>query len=129
MFSLINIIIFLWLVRTIKAVLFWIYLWQLKEYHIGRFVDHFRTHKGKKLIFNFLLGIKIVLFPLIFIKPLFFAKAFYFQSYNPVIVSLLLFDILTPVIISVVVLLVQPLFVLARNSILDKARRKMATLE
>src|SRR3989344_361409 len=177
MFSLINIIIFLWLVRTIKAVLFWIYLWQLKEYHIGRFVDHFRTHKGKKLIFNFLLGIKIVLLPLIIIKPLLFiwilgliyvfeflifglqvikntikkpvitsktilllllsyglvilflAKAFYFQSYNPVIVSLLLFDILTPVIISVVVLLIQPLFVLARNSILDKARRKMATLE
>src|SRR3989344_2760055 len=73
MFSLINIIIFLWLVRTIKAVLFWIYLWQLKEYHIGRFVDHFRTHKGKKLIFNFLLGIKIVLLPLIFIRPLLFA--------------------------------------------------------
>jgi len=73
MFSLVSIIISLWLIRTIKVVLFWIYLWQLKEYHIGRFIDHFRTHKGKKLIFNFLLGIKIVLLALILVRPLLFA--------------------------------------------------------
>ncbi len=56
----------LWLVRTTKAVLFWFYLWQLKEYHIGRLLDHFRTEKGKKLIVNELNVSKIfllILFP------------------------------------------------------------------
>lgn len=43
---------FLWFFRTIKIALFYLYLWQLKEYHIGRFLEHFRTEKGKKLIFN-----------------------------------------------------------------------------
>ncbi|MEK7665245.1 MAG: UDP-N-acetylmuramoyl-tripeptide--D-alanyl-D-alanine ligase [Patescibacteria group bacterium] len=51
----------LWFFRTSKHILFWIYLWQLKEYHIGRFLDHFETHKGKKLIFNLLLAVKIIL--------------------------------------------------------------------
>ena len=48
----IYILSFVWLVRTAKAILFWLYLWQLKEYHIGRFLDHFRTEKGKRLIIN-----------------------------------------------------------------------------
>jgi UDP-N-acetylmuramoyl-tripeptide--D-alanyl-D-alanine ligase len=43
---------FLWFCRTSKIVLFYVYLWQLKEYHIGRFLDHFNTTKGKSLIFN-----------------------------------------------------------------------------
>ena len=50
----------LWLIIFTKKLLFWVYLWQLKEYHIGRFVDHFRTFKGKKLIFNYLLLVKIL---------------------------------------------------------------------
>jgi len=59
---------FFWLIRTVKAVLFWIYLWQLKEYHIGRFLDHFRTHKGKRLFFSYLFIIKLLLLVLIFIN-------------------------------------------------------------
>lgn len=51
----------LWLVIFTKKLFFWTYLWQLKEYHIGRFIDHFRTHKGKKLIFNYLLLVKVLL--------------------------------------------------------------------
>ena len=51
----------LWLVRETKAILFWLYLWQLKEYRIGRFLDHFRTEKGKKLLFNPLIFLKILL--------------------------------------------------------------------
>ncbi len=50
---------FFWFIRTIKVVLFWLYLWQLKEYHFGRFRDHFRTEKGKKLLFNTLILLKI----------------------------------------------------------------------
>jgi len=59
-----------WFIRTAKVVLFWIYLWQLKEYHIGRFLDHFRTSKGKKLIFHPLQLFKIVLLGLFLFTPL-----------------------------------------------------------
>ncbi len=52
---------FLWFLRQTKATLFWIYLWQLKEYHLGRFLDLFRTERGKKLFFNWLFILKIVL--------------------------------------------------------------------
>jgi len=51
----------LWLVRTTKFVLFWFYLWQLKEYHTGRFLDHFNTENGKKLILNGLNVFKLFL--------------------------------------------------------------------
>jgi len=54
-------IIFFWFVIFGKKFLFWSWLWQLKEYHRGRFLDHFRTDKGKKLIFNPLLAIKLIL--------------------------------------------------------------------
>ena len=52
---------FFWFWRQLKTTLFWLYLWQLKEYHIGRFLDHFRTHKGKKLFLNWLFIFKIFL--------------------------------------------------------------------
>lgn len=49
-----------WLFAFIRKLLFWVYLWQLKEYHIGRFVDHFRTYKGKKIFLNYFLLAKIL---------------------------------------------------------------------
>ena len=74
MFLLLNI---LWLIRTSKFVLFWIYLWQLKEYHVGRFLDHFKTYKGKKLFFNYFLLSKIILLLLFVFSPWFFSLWFY----------------------------------------------------
>lgn len=212
---------FLWFIRTAKSVLFWIYLWQLKEYHIGRFIDHFRTFKGKKLIFNKLLFIKLLLvvfylfgflyyhyrlsqfLGLIFKYPIvlddfdyFWGWFFFLSSFlifflymieagysilalirrrvkRPILTIktglliffgiamecqfifiawnfadyylyqtrllfgivlaiavlsffLLLFDILTPLIISGIVLLFQPITVLARNRIIQKAKKKRA---
>ncbi|MCX6719625.1 MAG: UDP-N-acetylmuramoyl-tripeptide--D-alanyl-D-alanine ligase [Candidatus Staskawiczbacteria bacterium] len=62
----------LWFIWMLKYVLFWLYLWQLKEYHLGRFVDHFRTHKGKKLLFSFEQIFKLVLLIfLLLLKDLF----------------------------------------------------------
>ena len=57
-----------WLMRIVKVTLFYLYLWQLKEYHIGRFLDHFRTDKGKRLLLNkILLGeILLLVFPISF---------------------------------------------------------------
>lgn len=50
----------LWSIRTTKNILFYLYLWQLKEYHVGRFIDHFRTEKGKKVLLNYIVFAKII---------------------------------------------------------------------
>ncbi len=50
-----------WLLKTIKYILFWLYLWQLKEYHVGRFRDHFRTKKGRRAFFHSFFWIELVL--------------------------------------------------------------------
>lgn len=57
-----------WLVVFNKKILFWVWLWQLKEYHWGRFRAHFQTHKGKRLILNWLNFLKfaLILFPFLF---------------------------------------------------------------
>ena len=65
-----------WFIRTTKFVFFYIYLWQLKEYHIGRFFDHFQTEKGKKLLLNPLYFLKVILLILFFAFP-------YSSSYFP----------------------------------------------
>ena len=169
---------FLWVTRTVKNILFWLYLWQLKEYHIGRFRDHFRTAKGKELLFNELLLTKIFLLyflslnsnyvfwviiavaliyfaesakaisgylekkikkPVITKKTILLIAASLLSAVLFLIVVLLVgkdlrnivfwflaFDILTPVIVSAVVLLSQPFTVLKRNKILERAREKRA---
>ena len=173
MFLLINIISFFWWARTIKAILFWVYLWQLKEYHVGRFLDHFRTASGKKIFYNWLFLSKIILVFLLSIqyelilyvifaiylaesalffqgiaqnrikKPVFTAKAklltivsialylFLVHGYikNGFLFYILIFDILTPVFVSLVVLMFQPFFVYGRNKILKKAKEKIRGFE
>ena len=177
-----------WLLRQTKSILFWLFLWQLKEYHTGRFADHFRTEKGKRLLINKLFGIKIFLLLTYFIYPLvlifglfliytlealkalkdifekkikapvltkktiflisigllveisfliFLSRLIKGTAIGELIVSfpettsislfsfwLLIFDILTPAIVSVFVLIFQPLAVLGRNQIINRAKRK-----
>jgi len=167
---------FLWFIRTTKAILFYLYLWQLKEYHVGRFFDHFRTEKGRRLILNPLNVIKIILllsfpaYPLLLMfsvfvlyifeflktifdflreqlkRPVFTFKAVFLISAALIFESIFLFvllqnikgvenivwfifwlfifDILTPIISSLVVLIFQPLAVLQRNRIIKKAKIK-----
>ncbi len=57
---LIILLLLLWSIRCIKAELFWLYLLQLKEYKTKRFIDHFRTEKGQRL-----LGDKINIFKIL----------------------------------------------------------------
>lgn len=159
----------LWFIWEAKYVLFWLYLWQLKEYHAGRFLDHFNTHKGKKLIFNYSQILKLALLLFLFfagnfssflltvlaivytVQAAIFAKALLDKTVKkPVITSktlfligvsfavviavllfgsakiYILFDLLTPLAVSVVVLPFQPFFVALRNNILKKAAAKMA---
>ena len=164
-----------WFIWILKYVLFWLYLWQLKDYHIGRFIDHFRTKKGKKLIFSLEQIIKLVIFIFLILTPnlfsflfvilflIYFSEAILFFrsvlnrsfkkpqktvkalflatiSFAVIIIFwfkvlvigdqlqlplILGFDILTPIIISIVVLFFQPFFVAIRNGILGKAGVKM----
>ncbi|MFC1630224.1 Mur ligase family protein [Patescibacteria group bacterium] len=66
-----------WLLRTTKFVLFYLYLWQLKEYHLGRFFDHFRTEKGKGLLWNPVEFLKILILAFFFIFPYYFSSSSY----------------------------------------------------
>ena len=181
----------LWFIRETKAILFWLYLWQLKEYHIGRFLDHFQTEKGRQLLLNKLVFLKIfllllslalsydnwpiqvdylidllllslifILFGLYFLesfkvfkdflektikKPVWTKKSLFLTSISliPVIAlflvllfgnidtfsAMLAFDILTPAIVSVIVLFFQPFAVLGRNQIIKKASEKRAQFQ
>lgn len=165
----------IWIFRQIKYTLFWIYLWQLKEYHIGRFLSHFATSQGRNLFLNKLLLLKLILLIipfflegenyyyvlslcLLFLYALEFLKLlkdFIFSQlkapvwtvktiflflttlaaevfYLWVIVNekdffysgLILFDIFTPLLISLAVLLFQPLSFLWRVFIIRRAIQK-----
>lgn len=58
-----------WLIVFTKKLFFWTYLWQLKEYHIGRFIEHFKTYQGKKLILNPISVIEFILIILLIFSP------------------------------------------------------------
>ena len=169
----------LWFIWMLKYVLFWLYLWQLKEYHFGRFADHFTTHSGKKILLDFFQILKIILlvfflisssffvylFSILFLvylaETLIFLRAIFkksvkkpkrtFKTLFLTIISfvaviayllwtfkfkdaeqpalLLIFDILTPFIISVIVLFFQPFLVFVRNQKLKKAKEKLEKIK
>jgi UDP-N-acetylmuramoyl-tripeptide--D-alanyl-D-alanine ligase len=176
-----------WFIREIKSTLFWLYLWQLKEYHIGRFIDHFRTEKGKKIFFNPYFLFKIILVFIFFqflfkslptcqknisnlflshllitlyffelakgffdffkkklktpvftkkiiflIFIIFLFQIFYFFSiFQKELFSfyLLIFDILTPAIVSGIVLIFQPFTAVIRYLTIKKAKKKRGEFE
>ncbi len=195
---LISISIF-WLIRSAKIILFWVYLWQLKDYHIPRFLAHFQTEKGRQILLSKLRFLKIILLlcflssniilffhdafastvflPLILLvlyslesirtikgfiqrklkMPVFTKKTMpilglifilftlcplflwqkiqqtaFIYNYPPLLkfcFSLLLIDILSPIILSLLILSFQPLTVLLRNQILKKAKLKRKKLK
>ncbi len=65
-------------------------------------------------------------FKTLFLTTISFLIVFIFLFLDLEILYFLIFDILTPVIVSFVVLLIQPFFVLARNNILKKAENKIS---
>jgi UDP-N-acetylmuramoyl-tripeptide--D-alanyl-D-alanine ligase len=185
----IKLLLIFWFLECLKQALFWIYLWQLKEYHIPRFIDHFETAKGKQLLYNKLRIFKIVLLVLMilslsqffsrqgnfgtngflifwlyilffvylaqaglflkqvftgnFRRPKITAKTLILLAISVLIifgflylainsdypVYLLALDAFMPIIVSAVVLLVQPFFVFLRNRILKKAKKKIEFLK
>lgn len=61
-------LLFFFSLKQIKNLLFWTYLWQLKNYHIGRFLAHFSTYKGRRIIFNPVNFLKLFLLILCFLN-------------------------------------------------------------
>ena len=76
--------------RQIKALFFWLYLWQLKEYHLGRLIDHFRTYKGKLIFLNKVFITKCFLL-------LFFILFLFIRNFVPPVLAL------TPIFLLLVV--------------------------
>ncbi len=121
----------LWFLIFTKVFLFWLWLWQLKEYHWGRFCAHFETQKWKKIISSFwrvklpkftkktitilFFGIVLEILILFYIFPL-EDSAFY--------VSLLILLILSPAISSLLILFFQIPTALLKNKILKRAQQK-----
>jgi len=166
--SALNIFYILWAIQTAKAMFFWLYLWQLKEYHLKRFIDHFRTEKGKQILHSPVRLVKILFlalalflpmfWPILIVyaaqtaafltktspkKPVFTAKMVFLTlintagfsaialyssrlALNHAVIILLLTDIVSPLIVSGIVLLLQPFAVLFRQHIINRAKTKRA---
>ncbi|MDD3292931.1 MAG: Mur ligase family protein [Candidatus Pacebacteria bacterium] len=179
-YFLILTLFFLWFLKITKDILFWFYLWQLKNYHIGRFLSHFKTEAGKKIINNWIILLVfalivrfamdniLIIFALIYFcyclygsislilkrfkKPEFTNKILFllFFCFLPLIagffllivflketiilnkiflILLLIIDLLIPLYVSLIVLFFQPITVILRNRIINKAKNKRKKLE
>ena len=121
----------IWFIIFSKTFFFWVWLWQLKEYHCGRFRAHFETQKLKKKISSFYwlklpkLTKKtiVILFFGIFLEGLII---FYIFPLKNIIFYLLLLAllVLSPIISSLLVLFFQIPTVILRRRILKKAKQK-----
>ncbi|MDP2864580.1 MAG: hypothetical protein Q8N73_02940, partial [bacterium] len=121
----------IWFLIFTKTLFFWLWLWQLKEYHFGRFRAHFETQKWEKIISSFwrvklpkftqktitilFFGILLESLILFYISPL-KDSAFY--------ISLLILLILSPAISSLLILFFQIPTDVLRNKILKRAKQK-----
>ena len=52
MSSTFKLFLFCFVVLFTEKVFFWLYLWQLKNYHLKRLMAHLTTHQGKHLLLN-----------------------------------------------------------------------------
>ena len=111
----------LWFIIFIKSFFFWLWLWQLKEYHLGRFKAHFEAQKFKKFISSF--------WRLKFPK---FTKKIILISFSGILLQLLMLFYLPPFLVIILTILFFPLFVLSfqiptflwRKIIIKKATKK-----
>ena len=111
----------LWFIIFIKSFFFWLWLWQLKEYHLGRFKAHFEAQKFKKFISSF--------WRLKFPK---FTKKIILISFSSILLQLLMLFYLPLFLVIILTILFFPLFVLSfqiptflwRKIIIKKATKK-----
>jgi len=121
----------LWFLIFIKALFFWVWLWQLKEYHFGRFRAHFETQGVRKIIssFHWIKSPKLTQKTIVILSSgilLEILTLFYIFSFPNKLfyLTLLILLILSPIIFSLLVLFFQIPTVILRNRILRKAQQK-----
>ena len=76
-----KLFLFCFVIVFTERLFFWLWLWQLKNYHLKRFIDHFRTQKGKKLIFslpNIILFLLIISLSIVYLVPREETSLYYF---------------------------------------------------
>ena len=119
----------LWFLLFTKLLVFWVWLWQLKEYHWGRFKAHFETQLLRKLLFS-LHGVRYpkltkkilaILFLGIVLEIVFLFLIFGSRYY---LLYLLISLLMVMDIASVIVLLFQIPVNIYIKLILDKAEKK-----
>jgi UDP-N-acetylmuramoyl-tripeptide--D-alanyl-D-alanine ligase len=126
----ISALIISFLVLT-KALFFWLWLWQLKEYHCRRFKAHFETQPVQKLLSSFWR----IKFPKLTKKTLFIILYSLVLEFILLVYSLLLpvylfygglliLIILSPAIFSLVVFVFQGPTIFFQELLLKRARRK-----
>ncbi len=126
------VITILWFFVFTKLLIFWVWLWQLKEYHLGRFKAHFETQKTRKIIFS-LHGVRcpeltqkvaVILTIGIFVEFLFLLFVFNFTNYL-FYIFLLISIILAPIIISVLILFFQiPANILIKRTLKEAEQKR-----
>jgi len=123
-----------WFLVFTKLLVFWVWLWQLKEYHGGRFIAHFEAQALRKIFFSFhgirypKLTKKIVL---VLASGIILEIAFLFLVFNSptYILHLIRLIILAPIFASVLILLFQiPANILIKR-VLKKAKQKRKRFE
>ena len=118
-----GIITIIWFLIFLKLLLFWLWLWQLKEYHLGRFLAHFETQKFKKVVSsfwrlkypNFTLKIVVIFTASIVLEIL---LLFYFPLYWVII--------FTAILVPIVLLFFQLIAVIWRNFVIQEAKKRRA---
>ena len=110
-----------WFLIFTKLLLFWLWLWQLKEYHLGRFGAHFESQALRKILSSF----RRIKYPKFTLKII----IIFFSCLFAEILLLWYFSLLSAVILTFFLI---PLFVLSfqipsaiwRQIIIKKAKKK-----
>ncbi len=117
----------IWFLVAGKITLFWLWLWQLKEYHIGRFRAHFRKRGLAKAAQSFLSFRVPVFTKKIFLITIFClaAEAIFIHYFSKQILLLALVIILLPIFVSFAVFVFQIPTKIAKIFIIKKAKKKI----
>ena len=118
-------LLIIWFLFFTKLFVFWVWLWQLKEYHWGRFRAHFETQTLRKLFFS-IHGIR---YPKLTKKTILvlicgFILELLFINTDPSLIYLITTLIIAPLFTSLLILLFQiPVFIIIKRT-LKRAKEK-----
>jgi len=129
--------------QSVLSLIFYVYLWQIKEYRIDRLLCHLRTTVGKRQVLSYLnilkwKGIRRPVFTfkvvLIFFLTLilefnlwfFLLKIFPYDFYLRILIIILLMNTLAPVLTSFSIFIFKPITYSLKKLIIFLAKRKRA---